>query len=242
MNKTAVITGGSGDIGASCCKILAESGYNIVFNYLNNKDFAERLCNEIGPDKCIAVKCDISNPSEVADFINQVIKKFGSVDVLVNNAGISQNGLFQDVTPCELDKIIDINVKGAFFTSQEVVKFMLKNHHGSIINISSMWGETGASTEVAYSMTKAALIGLTKALAKEVGPSGIRVNCITPGLIETKMNSCYTKEDLDVVVDETPLCRIGTPEDVAMAVKFLAGDDSQFITGQVLGVNGGFVI
>jgi len=242
MNKTAIITGGSGDIGAACCRKLAECGYNIVFGYLSNKKSADALCNEIGVEKCIAVKADISVPEQAALIVSEAERRFGGVDVLVNNAAISHNGLFQDVMPEELEKITDINIKGAFFVTQEAVKLMLKNHSGSIINISSMWGETGASTEVAYSMTKAATIGFTKALAKELGPSGIRVNCITPGLIDTKMNSCYSQEDLEVVIEETPLCRIGKTEDVASAVKFLAGDESSFITGQILGVNGGYVI
>jgi len=242
MSKTAIITGGSGGIGAACCRKLAQSGYNIAFGYLNNEISAKSLCREIGDNKCICIKADISDPVQAHFLVKEAERTFGSVDVLVNNAAISQSGLFQCVLPEELDEIININIKGAFFVAQETAKAMLKNHRGSIINISSMWGETGASTEVAYSMTKAALIGFTKALAKELGPSGIRVNCITPGLIDTKMNSCYSKEDLDIIVDETPLCRIGKPEDVASAVEFLAGDEASFITGQILGVNGGYII
>lgn len=242
MDKTVLITGGSGDIGAACCKKLHQCGYNIVFGYLNNKESADAICKELGKERCIAIKADISVPEQAAMLVNEAEKHFGSVDVLVNNAAISHSGLFQDVTPEELSKIINTNIKGSFFVSQACSKIMIKNHRGSIINISSMWGETGASTEVAYSMTKAAIIGFTKALAKELGPSGIRVNCITPGLINTKMNSCYSKEDLNVIIEETPLCRIGEAEDVAGVVKFLAGDDSAFMTGQILGVNGGYII
>ena len=242
MNKTAVITGGSGDIGKECCKKLFESGYNIVFGYLNNVKEADELCKILGSDRCKAVKSDISNAQQAKKLVEAAIEKFGGIDVLVNNAAVSKSNIFQDVSCEELEEIININIKGAFYVTQEAVKYMLKDHKGSIINISSMWGETGASMEVAYSMTKAAIIGFTKALAKEVGPSGIRVNCITPGLIDTKMNSCYTKEDLDAVIYETPLCRIGNTQDVANAVDFLAGEKSSFVTGQIIGINGGYVI
>ncbi len=242
MSKTAVITGGSGGIGAAICKKLCEAGYNIVIGYLNNEKNALELCSKLGEQRAIAVRADISCKNEAAMLIEKAENTFGSVDVLVNNAAISQSRLFQEVAERELDRIIDINVKGVFYTSQAAVRYMLKNHSGSIINISSMWGQTGASTEVAYSMTKAAAIGFTKALAKELGPSGIRVNCISPGLIDTPMNSCYSEEELNIIAEETPLCRMGTASEVASVVKFLADEASSFITGQDIGVNGGYVI
>lgn len=242
MRKTAVITGGTGAIGRACCKKLFEAGYNIVAGYFSNEKRTFEMYETFGKDNFIAVKADISDEAQAKTLVEAAQKNFGGVDVLVNNAAVSKNGIFQDMLPDELDEIIGINIKGAFFVTQAAVKCMLKEHRGSIINISSMWGETGASTEVAYSMTKAAVIGFTKALAKELGPSGIRVNCIAPGLIDTPMNSCYTKEELDVVIDETPLCRIGTADDVANAVGFLADSESAFITGQIIGVNGGYVI
>ena len=240
--KTAIITGGSGDIGRACCEKFYESGYNIVFGYLNNEKSANDLCEKLGDARCTCVKADISDITQTKKLVETAVQKFGSVDVLVNNAGVSKSGLFQEVSKDELEKIININIKGAFYVTQEAVKNMLKKHCGSIINISSMWGETGASMEVSYSMTKAAIIGFTKALAKEVGPSGIRVNCITPGLIDTKMNSCYNEEELEAVVCETPLCRIGTADDVANAAVFLASEKASFVTGQIIGVNGGYVI
>ena len=240
--KTAIITGGSGDIGTACCEKFYENGYNIVFGYLNSEKSAKTLCEKLGNERCACVKADISDDIQAKNLIETALNKFGSVDVVVNNAGISKSGLFQDVTKDELEEIINVNIKGAFYVSQEAVKCMLKQHIGSIINISSMWGETGASMEVSYSMTKSAIIGFTKALAKEVGPSGIRVNCITPGLIDTKMNSCYTKEDLEELVYETPLCRIGSAEDVANMAVFLASEKASFVTGQIIGVNGGYVI
>lgn len=242
MRKTALVTGGSGAIGAACCERLYNAGYNIVTGYLSNEKSASELVRKFGDDRCIAVKADISDAKQTVLLTDTAVKKFGGIDVVVNNAALSMSGLFQDMNESELARIIDVNIKGAFYVSQNAVKYMLKNKSGSIINISSMWGETGASTEVAYSMTKSAIIGFTKALAKEVGPSGIRVNCVSPGLIDTPMNSCYTPQDLAAISDETPLSRIGQPTDVADAVEFLASEKSSFITGQIIGVNGGFVI
>lgn len=237
MKKTVVVTGGSGAIGSECVKVFSENGYNVAAGYFNNK-----IENSDKSEDFLAVKADISKAEEAYGIIDAAVKKFGGVDVLINNAAISEHGLFQDVTEKELMRITDINIKGVFYTSQAAVKHMLKNHSGRIINISSMWGQTGASCEVAYSMTKAAVIGFTKALAKEVGPSGICVNCISPGLIDTPMNSCYTADDLNCIIEETPLMRIGTPRDVANAALFLANEQSSFITGEVLNVNGGYLI
>lgn len=240
--KTAVITGASGDIGRAICCCFLNDGYNVVACYNQNEESAKSLEEYAVKSRLICVKADLSVQSDVKGIFAAAEKEFGSVDVLVNNAAISMHGLFQDTTADELARLIDVNIKGVFYASQEAVRLMLCRHSGSIVNIASMWGEVGSSTEVAYSMTKSAVIGLTKALAKEVGPSGIRVNCVSPGLIDTKMNSCYTGEELDVICDETPLMRIGTPQDVANAVKYLAGEAASFVTGQILGVNGGYVI
>lgn len=237
MKKTVVITGGSGAIGAACVKLFMQKGYNVAAGYLNNeiKDIEES-------GSFAAVKADISDMRSAKKLIDTAADKFGSVDVLINNAAISEHGLFQNMTCAAFDRITDVNIKGTFYTSQAAAKYMIHNHSGCIINISSMWGQTGASCEAAYSMTKAAVIGFTKALAKELGPSGIRVNCISPGLIDTPMNSCYSEEDLEAIVDETPLMRMGTPVDVANAALFLAGESSSFVTGQIIGVNGGYLI
>lgn len=237
MKKTVVITGASGAIGGACARLFLKNGYNVVGGYFNHE------ITDVGTDgSFIAVKADISVQADAKRLMDAAAESFGGVDVLINNAAISTHGLFQDVTCEELDRIMGINIKGTFYSSQLAAKYMLKNHSGSIINISSMWGQTGASCEAAYSMTKAAVIGLTKALAKELGPSGIRVNCISPGLIDTPMNACYSAEDLEAIAEETPLMRMGAVDDVADTALFMAGEHSSFITGQVIGVNGGYLI
>ena len=242
MQKTVVITGGSGAIGSACARKFYDRGYNVAIGYLNGKDAADALSEEFLPERFMAVRADIADADGARALVEAAYERFGGVDVLVNNAGVALSGLFQDVTEEELQRITEVNVNGAFFASQSAVKIMLKNKSGSIVNVSSMWGEVGSSTEVAYSMTKAALIGFTKSLAKELGPSGIRVNCVSPGLIDTPMNDCYTREDLNLFADDTPLCRMGTPAEVAEAVYFLASENSSFITGQILGVSGGYVV
>ena len=172
----------------------------------------------------------------------RAVEEYGFIDTLVNNAGIAQQKLFTDLTDEDWQAMIDVNLGGTFRTCRAALPEMIRQKRGTIINISSMWGQVGASCEVAYSAAKAGVIGLTKALAKEVAPSGITVNCIAPGAIRTPMLDCFTEEDLAALAEETPVGRIGTPEDVAAACVFLASDGARFITGQVLGVNGGFVI
>ncbi len=238
--KTVIITGASGDIGFALCKAFLKEGYNVVASY--NQNDVKPLESYAKESKVIYVKADVSKRKEVISLFNAAYEKFGSIDVVINNAAISLSGVFQDMTETQLSQIIDVNIKGVFYVSQLAAEYMLKNKSGSIINISSMWGEVGASCEAAYSMTKAAVIGLTKALAKELGPSGIRVNCISPGFIDTKMNACYSKEDIMQIVGDTPLCRIGKAEEVADAAVYIASDKASFITGQILGVNGGYVI
>ncbi|HGM3259141.1 TPA: SDR family oxidoreductase, partial [Clostridioides difficile] len=183
-----------------------------------------------------------SNREDVENMVDYCIKEFGGLDVLVNNAGVSQDKLFTDITDEDWDNMMNINLKGSFYCSQVALKYMISEKKGNIINISSIWGISGASCEVHYSITKAGIIGMTKALAKEVGPSNIRVNSIAPGVINTDMLSGYNEEDIDALVEETPLMRLGTPEDIANCAIFLASDKSNFITGQVISPNGGFVI
>lgn len=239
MKKTAIITGASRGIGNAIAIALAEAEYIPVINYLKNRNEAERTAKEVGG---IAVCADVANSSDVKEMVETVIKKTGGIDVLVNNAGISVTGLFTDITPIQEERILDVNIKGVFNCTRHVLPHMIKQKHGKIINISSMWGEIGASCEVHYSATKAAVIGFTKALAKEVGPSGINVNCITPGVIMTEMNLEYNEEELNILKEDTPLSMLGTPQDIAATAVFLTSDSAKFITGQILGVNGGFVI
>lgn len=239
-----LITGASRGIGAATAKLFANEGHTVALNYNKSEDAAFSIVDAIkesgGTAK--AYKADVSDADEVNEMISAVISDYGKIDALVNNAGVCFGGLLQDVTDADYAYVMDTNVKGAFNACRAVLPHMIQQKHGVIVNVASMWGEVGASYEVLYSMSKAAVIGLTKALAKEVGPSGIRVNCISPGLIDTDMNSGYTPAELDAVKDETPLGDMGKPEDIAKSINFLCSDASEFITGQVIGVNGGLVI
>ena len=242
--KTAIVTGGSRGIGAATSTLLSQNGYNVLINYNKSYDAASALKADIlscGGSAEI-FKCDIANADEVNNMVDYCLKTFGRIDLLVNNAGIAGQRLFTDITDADWNDMISVDLTGTFNCCRAVSKSMIKNHSGNIINISSMWGIGGASCEVHYSSAKAGVIGLTKALAKELGPSRIRVNCIAPGVIDTEMNSSYTKEDLKALADETPLCRIGKPEEIASVVKFFASDESSFITGQTISVDGGFCI
>jgi len=240
MNKTVLITGASRGIGRACAKLFCENGYNVVANFLNSEKEAMDLANEY--ENIYPIRADVSDANQVKDMIEKANLRFGDIDVLINNAAISLQKLFTDTDKNEWDKIFDINVGGTFNCSQQVAGSMIRKHRGRIINISSMWGICGASCEVAYSATKAAIIGMTKALAKELGPSGICVNCIAPGIIDTDMNSSIDAESMEMLISDTPLQTIGKPKDVAEMALFLASDASGFITGQVFGVNGGFLI
>ena len=245
MKKTVIITGSSRGIGAETAIEFARNGYeNIVINYNNSKNEALKVLEKVRNFGCsaIALKADVSNKEEVEYLINETLNQFNKIDVLVNNAGIAQQKLFTDITHEEWEKMFDVNVGGMFNCTSLAVKNMIKNHSGKIINISSMWGITGASCEVHYSASKAAIIGFTKALAKELGPSGINVNCVAPGVIETDMNKNLSFEDVENLKYETPCQKIGTPLDVAKTIVFLASENASFITGQVIGVNGGFLI
>lgn len=244
MAKTVIVTGGSRGIGAATCIRFAELGYNVILNYNNSREAAVMLAQsqrQLGRS-VFPCRADVSDRAAVEKMVDNVIREFGSIDVLVNNAGIACQELFTKVSMDDWNQMIAVNLTGVFNCTQAVLPHMIKNHSGSIINVSSVWGETGASCEVPYSTVKAGIIGMTKALAKEVGPSGIRVNCVAPGVISTKMNEHLSLEDMNSLIDETPLCRIGEADEVATSITFLASEDSSFITGHVLSVNGGFNI
>lgn len=244
MHNIALITGGTGGIGEACVRIFATRGWSVLFLTSSQSEKAAALTAELRASGSSVDwrQCDLRDPSQVKSAVQDLMTTWHHVDLLINNAGVSFTGLLTDMTDEDWDNVFDVNVRSAFLLSRELLPDMISRQHGNIINISSMWGEVGASCEVAYSASKAALIGFTKALAKEVGPSGVRVNCITPGVIDTRMNAHLSEADLEDLRDSTPLGRIGTPEDVAKAALFLAENDSSFITGQILGVNGGFVI
>lgn len=243
MNKTAVITGASRGIGRATAIEFARNGYNVLANYNNSEKEAmelEKMLTEEGYSIKI-FKADVSKSSEADAMIEYCLKEFGGLDVLVNNAGISQDKLFTDITDEDWERMMSVNVTSVFNCSRKALQHMIWEKSGSIINITSMWGETGGSCEVHYSASKAAIIGMTKALAKEVGPSNIRVNAVSPGVIMTDMCAYYGEETLNELKEETPLMKLGKPEDIAETVYFLA-EKGNFITGQVVGVNGGMVI
>lgn len=244
MSKTVLITGASKGIGATMAIRYAEKGYNVVMNYNNSVQSAILLQKSLKESgySVIAYKANVKNKLDVELMVKETIYRFGSIDILINNAGISNQSLFTDVSEQDWNDIVGVNLTGVFNCCQAVLPHMISQKSGSILNISSMWGEVGASCEVAYSATKAGVIGLTKALAKEVGPSGITVNCIAPGLIDTAMNQNLAIEDVSAIIDETPMGRIGTTNDIASAAMFLTSEGASYITGQVLGINGGFVI
>lgn len=237
--KTVLITGASRGIGAACARKFAAEGFRVAINYNHSKASAEALAAELG---AIAVQADVSDPVQVKQMVDTVLDKFCQLDILVCNAGVSHVGLLSDMTDEQWRGLFGVNIDGVFHCCREVIPHFVHNKQGSIVTVSSMWGQVGASCEAAYSASKAAVIGLTRALAKELGPSGIAVNCVAPGVIDTDMNRALTQEDLDVLREETPLGQIGTAEQIADAVWFLSGGQAAFVTGQVLAVNGGLVI
>ncbi|MBS7304448.1 MAG: SDR family oxidoreductase [Eubacteriales bacterium] len=245
FKTTVLITGASRGIGAECARTFAKNGYNVAINYFRSEKNALDLKAEINDGGGVAeiFKADVSDEKQVEEMISAVVKRFGKVNVLVANAGVSKSGVFSDMTQSDFDKIFDTNVRGVFNVVKGVLPHMYERESGSIVTISSIWGQTGGSCEVLYSMSKAAIIGMTKALAKEVAPMHIRVNSVSPGAIDTDMLSCLTDEEKEDFIMQTPLNRLGKPKDVADAVLFLADDDkSSFITGHVLSVNGGYFI
>ncbi len=238
--KSVLITGASRGIGKALVYKFCNLRYRVFLNYNKSDDEAKKISEETG---AILLKCDISKSDEVKKISSYIKENFGGVDVLINNAGVAlPQKVLCDISEEEWDRVFNINVKGMFNVTKEILPFMINKKRGSIINITSMWGVTGGSCEVPYSASKAAVIGFTKALAKEVGPSGIRVNAIAPGVIKTDMNSGLTDEDFEALKEETPLEIIGNTEDVANAALFLAENSSSFITGEVINVNGGLVI
>ena len=241
--KVVLITGGSRGIGRACVEAFAHAGYSVLFFCRTRSDLAASLAEQLrGEGHDVGwYQCDVSKKAEVDAAVSDILRRYHHIDALVNNAAISRIGLVTDISEDEWDEMFAVNMKGAFLCAQAVLPDMIDRQRGAIVNIASMWGQTGASCEVCYSATKAALIGFTKALAQEVGPSGVRVNCVSPGVIDTDMNAALDEAALASLADETPLGRIGSPDEIARAVLFLAGDEASFITGQVLGVNGGFV-
>lgn len=244
MKKTVIITGASKGIGAAMAILFARKGYNVVIGYNESYQLAKMLSSSLSSQgyNVVPIKVNVANKLETDILIKEAVYKFGSVDVLINNAGVAFNGLITDTEEFDFDKIFDVDLKGVFNCCKSVTPVMVNQKSGRIINISSMWGQVGASCEVAYSAAKAGVIGLTKALAKELAPSGITVNCIAPGLIDTSMNSNISVEDLNAFVEDIPLGRMGTAEDIAETALFLASEGADYITGQVLGVNGGYVM
>ncbi len=241
MEKTAFVTGGAKGIGSAIVKRLIKDGYKVAFTYNSSEEKAIALVNELG-ENCKAYKLDITDSNAVKAVIDDIEKNFGEIAILVNNAGVAEQTLFTDITDEMWHKMIETNLSGAFYCCRAVLKYMINRKCGKIINISSIWGETGGSCEVHYSASKSGLIGMTKALAKEVGLSGITVNSVSPGVILTDMTSHFDEDTMNSLKEETPLNRIGTPEDVAGAVSFLASKDADFITGQNISVNGGMNI
>lgn len=245
FKTTVLITGASRGIGAECARTFAQNGYNVAINYFRSEKNALDLKAEINDGGGVAeiFKADVSDEKQVEEMISAVVKRFGKINVLVANAGVAKSGVFSDMTQSDFDKIFDTNVRGVFNVVKGVLPHMYERESGSIVTISSIWGQTGGSCEVLYSMSKAAIIGMTKALAKEVAPMHIRVNSVSPGAIDTDMLSGMTDEEKEDFIMQTPLNRLGEPKDVADAVLFLADDDkSSFITGHVLSVNGGYFI
>ncbi len=237
-NKCVLIVGGSRGIGREIVRTFSREGWNVAFTYKNSEDEALLLAKECD---ALAIRADSAVPADISNAVETTVKRFGDIYCLVNNAAVSSFSLLTDVSSDEWRKIMAVDLDAPFLYSKAVLPYMNSQKKGRIINISSMWGLVGSSCEVAYSTAKAGLIGFTKALAKEVGPSGITVNAVAPGVIDTDMNSHLSPSDLDALTDETPLCRIGKPEEVAEAVLFLASDKADFITGAVLNVSGGFV-
>lgn len=241
---TVFITGASRGIGRAAALLFAGQGYLTAVNYNRSEAEALSLIDKIRSfgGHAVAIQGDVSDFTRCAEMIKKAEDAFGPVDTLINNAGISCDKLFTDTSPEDWSRTFAVNVGGAYNCCRAVLPGMISRKRGSIVNVSSMWGVTGGSCEVAYSASKAAVIGLTKALAKELGPSGIRVNCVAPGVVDTEMNASLGEAVLDGLAEETPLGRIGRPEEIATAIFFLAGEEASFITGQVLGVNGGFLI
>ena len=244
MAKVALVTGASRGIGRATAEAFARAGYQVAANYCRSKEQIEQFSAQMEREGCavIPVQADVSDPEQVERMVQTVQRQFGHIDVLVCNAGIARQGLLTDFSPADWRQMMSVNLDGTFYCCRSVLPGMIRQKYGRIVLISSMWGQTGGSCEVAYSAAKAGLIGLGKALAKEEGPSGITVNVIAPGVINTDMMAGFTDEDRAALAEETPVERLGEPDEIARTMVFLADEASGYITGQVLGVNGGLVI
>ncbi len=242
--SVVLVTGGSRGIGAASARAFAAAGYDVAINYLRSEEKAKTLCAELSElgVRTLCVHADVSDSAQVGVMFDTVRRELGDPEVLVNNAGISMFGLLTDLSDEAWHDMLSTNLSSVFYCCRAALPAMLRAHKGVIVNIASMWGETGASCEAAYSAAKAGVIGLTKALAKEVGPSGVRVNAVSPGVVMTDMMAGFSERDIAALTEETPLMATGSPEDIAAAVLFLASERAKFITGQVLSVNGGMVI
>lgn len=242
--KTVLITGASRGIGRETARNFSEKGYNVAINYNKSKEAAESLCAELkaGGGSAEVFCADVSDSSQVENMVAEITRKFGEIDVLVNNAGIApRQGLFTDFSADDAKAVFDTNIFGMMNCARAVVPHMVRQKCGKIVNISSIWGICGGSCEVLYSSAKAAVIGFTKALAKELAPSSINVNCIAPGMIDTDMNAHLSAEDMEAFCNDIPLGRVGSVSDVAESILFLTSDAASYITGQVLTVDGGFI-
>lgn len=242
--KNVLVTGATGGIGTAIAEVFAEKGYNVALHTFSKKDSAKEQAEKLSAlygVKTISVCADVSKEKEVREMFSALEKDFGGIDILVNNAGVSSVMMLCDTSEEEWNRVIDINLKGVFLCSKEAIKNMVHNKWGRIINISSVWGNAGASCEVAYSASKAGVVGFTKALAKELAPSGITINAISPGLIDTPMNLHLPKEDINDLCGEIPTGRMGKPCEVAHAVIFLAGENASYITAQNITVDGGWI-
>lgn len=237
--KKLLITGGSRGIGRACVEYFSSLGYRVAFIYAKSEDAAEELAAACG---ALAIKADVSEAASVKAAFERALEWLGGLDVLINNAGIAQIKLLSDVTDEDWERMIGVNLSGVFYATRAAIPTMVAQKSGRIINIGSVWGRCGASCEAHYSATKSALRGLTYSLAKELGPSGITVNCIEPGVIDTDMNGDLSEDEMRELADETPLCRIGDPLEVAYLAEFLSSERASFITGQIIGVDGGFAL
>ena len=242
--KYALICGASGGIGSATARAFAQAGYGVALHGHRNREKLHTLAEELSQLSVPVLEryADLSDPCQAREMVDNVLENFCQLDILICCSGLSHVGLVSDIDQASWRKLFAVNVDGMHFCCQAVLPHMIHRKRGCIITVSSMWGQVGASCEVAYSATKGAVIAYTKALAQELGPSNIRVNCIAPGVISTEMNAHLTQEDLDALAQETPLCRIGTPEECASCALFLASDGASFVTGQVLSPNGGLVI
>ncbi|MBQ3490019.1 MAG: glucose 1-dehydrogenase [Clostridia bacterium] len=238
-----IITGASRGIGRATALIFAQNGYDILLCYRSRAEEAKAVAEEARSFgvRAVPFQMDMSSISDCRRTASKALMEFGKIDALVCNAGIALPKLFTQTDEEEYDRLFDVNTKGVFFLSQAVAKEMIAAGEGSVVTVSSMWGIAGASGEVAYSASKAAVIGMTKALAKELAPSGIRVNCVAPGVVDTEMNACYDEEAMNVLAEKTPLGRLAAPEEIAKAIFFLTSENASFITGQTLTVDGGFL-